>query len=100
MPTELFPKEKGRDRDYSRWRTFWCMIWQSLNPDAFGREVVRQLQGLFTLEKGRELSDEDGAYCRAKDLLALPPFALCFDALWLELISIRQKRESTCCAVP
>ena len=75
MPTELFPKEKGRDRDYTRWRTFWCMIWQSLNPDASGREVVRQLQALFTLEKGRELSDEDGAYCRAKARLPLDQFS-------------------------
>ena len=47
VPTELFPKaahkENSRDRDYTRWRTFWCLLWQSLNPDASGREVVRQL---------------------------------------------------------
>jgi hypothetical protein len=45
VPTELFPKapdqQNSRDRDYTRWRTFWCLLWQSLNPDASGREVVR-----------------------------------------------------------
>ena len=44
IPPELFPKAaagtNSRDRDYTRWRTFWCMLWQSLNPLASGREVV------------------------------------------------------------
>jgi len=56
VPTALFPKardhENSRDHHYTRWRTFWCMLWQSLNPDASGREVVRQLQALFRLENG------------------------------------------------
>lgn len=75
VPTELFPKsadkENSRDRSYTRWRTFWCMLWQSLHPDASGREVVRQLQALFGLENGPKLSEDDGAYCRAKTRLAL-----------------------------
>jgi len=75
MPTTLFPKapekQNSRDRDYTRWRTFWCMLWQSLNPDASGREVVRQLQALFRLENGPTLSEHDGAYCRAKTRLPL-----------------------------
>ena len=70
VPTTLFPKapakENSRDRHYTRWRTFWCLLWQGLNPDASGREVVRQLQALFSLEEGPPLSDNDGAYCRAK----------------------------------
>lgn len=78
MPTALFPKaaEKAnsRDRDYTRWRTFWCMLWQSLNPDASGREVVRQLQALFGLENGPKISAGDGAYCRAKARLPLSEF--------------------------
>ena len=45
MPTELFPKaadkQNSRDRDYTRWRTFWCMLWQSLNPDASDRKSTR-----------------------------------------------------------
>jgi hypothetical protein len=78
VPTELFPKApdkaNSRDHHYTRWRTFWCMIWQSLNPNAPGREVVRQLQALFKLEDGPALSEEDGAYCRARARLPLEEF--------------------------
>jgi hypothetical protein len=63
--TDLFPKApqkaNSRDHHYTRWRTFWCMLWQSLNPNASGREVVRQLQALLKLEGGPELSEEDEA---------------------------------------
>ena len=78
VPPQLFPKapdqQNSRDRDYTRWRTFWCMLWQALNPDASGREVVRQLQALFLLEDGPRISEEDGAYCRAKGRLPLAEF--------------------------
>jgi hypothetical protein len=78
VPTSLFPKaaakENSRDHHYTRWRSFWCMLWQALNPDASGREVVRQLQALFELEEGPKLSEEDGAYCRAKARLPLAEF--------------------------
>src|SRR6266851_1797271 len=79
VPADLFPKapnqENSRDRDYTRWRTFWCMLWQRLNPGASGREVVRQLQALFELEGGPRISEKDGAYCRAKGRLPLGPFS-------------------------
>jgi len=78
VPPQLFPKapdqQNSRDRDYTRWRTFWCMLWQGLNPGASGREVVRQLQALFRLENGPRLSEQDGAYCRAKARLPLSQF--------------------------
>lgn len=78
MPTDLFPKAlhkaNSRDHHYTRWRTFWCMIRQSLNPNASGREVVRQLQALFQLEGGPKLSEEDGAYCRARARLPIDQF--------------------------
>jgi hypothetical protein len=78
VPKELFPKasdkQNSRDSDYTRWRTFWCMLWQCFNPEASGREVVRQLQALFGLEKGPQISPEDGAYCRAKARLPLREF--------------------------
>jgi hypothetical protein len=78
IPAELFPKAaagtNSRDHDYTRWRTFWCLLWQALNPLASGREVVRQLQALFDLEGGPQLSPEDGAYCRAKGRLPLDQF--------------------------
>jgi len=78
IPSELFPKAadgpNSRDHDYTRWRTFWCMLWQALNPLASGREVVRQLQALFDLENGPQLSPQDGAYCRARARLPLDQF--------------------------
>jgi hypothetical protein len=78
LPTDLFPKAltqtNSRDRHYTRWRTFWCSLWQSLNPEASGREVVRQLQALFRLQGGAQISEQDGAYCRARARLPLSQF--------------------------
>ena len=78
IPKDLFPKasEKvnSRDRHYTCWRTFWCWLWQNLNPDASCREVVRQLQALFCLQGGPQISEETGAYCRAKARLPLSQF--------------------------
>jgi hypothetical protein len=84
IPTHLFAKApagpNSRDHDYTRWRTFWCMLWQAFNPLASGREVVRQLQALFDLENGPCLSPEDGAYCRAKGRLPCAQFPLALRA--------------------
>ncbi len=78
LPRTLFPKTaqktNSRQRFYTQWRTFWCMLWQSFNPKASGREVVRQLQALLALHGGPSLSEEDGAYCRAKGRLPLGEF--------------------------
>ncbi len=78
LPAHLFPKAadkaNSRDRHYTRWRTFWCALWQNLNPGTSGREVVRQLQALFRLEGGPEISEADGAYCRARARLPLDQF--------------------------
>jgi hypothetical protein len=78
LPEDLFPKaaEKAnsRDRHYTRWRTFWCSLWQNLNPEASCREVVRQLQALFRLAGGPKISEADSAYCRARARLPLAQF--------------------------
>jgi len=78
LPATLFPKapekQNSRDRLYTRWRTVWCLLWQSLNPQTSGREVVRQLQALAQLEGGPAPSAEDGAYCRARARLPLSEF--------------------------
>ncbi len=78
LPESLFPKASckanSRDRSYTAQRTFWCALWQSLNPHASGREVVRQLQAAFRLEGGPGLSAEDGAYCRARERLPIQEF--------------------------
>lgn len=79
VPDSLFPKaadqQNSRDRLYTRWRTFWCVIWQSLQPAASGREVVRQLQALLILSGGPRISEQDGAYCRARARLPQQEFA-------------------------
>ena len=45
LPKDLFPKardkENSRDSDYTRTRTFWCMLWQALNPGV--RELNQYL---------------------------------------------------------
>jgi hypothetical protein len=78
LPQRLFPKAaqkaNSRDRIYTRSRTFWSMLWQGFNPKASGREVVRQLQALFQLHGGPSVSEDDGAYCRAKARLSLGEF--------------------------
>jgi hypothetical protein len=78
VPQSLFPKAakkaNSRDRIYTRTRTFWSMLWQGFNPKATGREVVRQVQALFQLHGGPSVSEEDGAYCRAKARLPLNEF--------------------------
>ena len=78
LPQGLFPKApdkaNSRDRIYTRPRTFWSMLWQAFNPKASCREVVRQLQALFELHSGPTVSEEDGAYCRAKARLPLKEF--------------------------
>jgi hypothetical protein len=84
IPPELFPKavskENSRDHHYTRQRTFWCMLWQAFHPHASGRKVVRQLQALFRLEGGPLISEEDGAYCRARARLPLSQFPIALAA--------------------
>lgn len=78
LPQTLFPKATGytnsQDRLYTRWLTFWSMLWQGFNPKASGREVVRQIQALFELHDGPSISEQDGAYCRAKARLPVREF--------------------------
>ena len=78
LPASLFPKnsakQNSRNRIYTSGRTFWCLLWQSFNPQASCREVVRQVQALFHLHGGPRVSPEDGAYCRARGRLPLSEF--------------------------
>jgi hypothetical protein len=78
LPPTLFPKAaaqtNSRDRLYTRWLTFWSLLWQGFNPKASCREVVRQIQALFELQDGPAISEQDGAYCRAKARLPVSEF--------------------------
>lgn len=70
LPATLFPKARAklnsRERVYTPRRTFFCLLWQCLQPGASGREVVRQLQALLQLRGGPRISGGDAAYFRAR----------------------------------
>jgi DDE family transposase len=61
----------SREHIYSVRRTFFGFLYQVLNPDCSCREVVRQVQSLFTLLGGRRVSEDTGAYCLARRRLPL-----------------------------
>src|SRR3989337_920354 len=70
LPAALFPKAQAklnsRERVYTPYRTVFCLLWQCLQPGASGRAVVRQLQALFQLPGGPQISSGDGAWVRAR----------------------------------
>ena len=65
------PGTNRRERTYPPRRVFWCFVWQMLNPQTSGREVVRQLQALLSLEGVGKISSSDSALCQAKGRLPL-----------------------------
>lgn len=97
-PALLAQAEQGphsREQIYSLRRTFFGFLYQVLNPDCACREVVRQIQSLFTLLGRGEVSQGTGAYCQARarlplDILrrlrcAVAARALQAEELWLGL---------------
>ena len=62
----------SRQRIFGLPRTFWGWLWQMLNHNAPCREVVRQVQALFTLQGGPPVDERTGAYCQARARLPLP----------------------------
>jgi hypothetical protein len=84
VPSSLFPKAdsrlNSRERIYTQERTFYGFLWQCLNPLTSCRKVVRQFQALFTLHDGPSVSEEDGAYCRARGRLPLKVLSQVLDA--------------------
>jgi hypothetical protein len=56
----------SRDRVYTLWLTFQCFLWQILKPQTPCREVVRQVQALFTLKGWGKVDERTGAYCTAR----------------------------------
>jgi hypothetical protein len=67
VPAKAFqPSASPRERPYSLHRTFWCFIWQMLNPRASCREVVRQLQALLAWHDGPPLDEGNSGYCQAR----------------------------------
>jgi hypothetical protein len=70
--------DNSRNRIYTLKRTFWCFLWQLLQPKTSGRGVVRQLQALLGLQDHAKISSSDGAYFAARARL---PLALLKSAL-------------------
>jgi hypothetical protein len=60
----------SRERVYSLRRTFWGFLYQALNPSSPCREIVRQIQALFSLHNRGSVDEGTGAYCQAR--LRLP----------------------------
>jgi hypothetical protein len=62
----------SRQRLYSLRGTFWGFLWQMLHPATLCREVVRQIQALFSSADWSTPVDEGtSAYCQARQRLPL-----------------------------
>ena len=61
----------SRQRIYTRPRTFWCFLWQVLQPQASCREVVRQVQALGQIQGRGTMDEGTSAYCQARQRLPL-----------------------------
>lgn len=64
-------KDHSRERIFTLSRTVWCWIWQILQANTSCREVVRQVQSLFSIHDAGEVDEGTGAYCVARGKLAL-----------------------------
>jgi len=68
-PALLAQADEGpnsRERVFTVRRTFFGFLYQALNPGCPCREVVRQIQALFTLHLGRRVDASSSAYCQAR----------------------------------
>lgn len=72
--------EDWRERIFGLERTLFCWIWQMLQLNTACREVVRQVQALFTLWGGAPVDEGSGAYCQARQRLPKALIEKAFDA--------------------
>lgn len=71
LPNTLLNKATGnRNRIFTRTRTFWCFIWQLLQPRTACRAVVRKVQAEAEHER-RMIDESSSAYCQARRRLPL-----------------------------
>lgn len=61
----------SRERIFTKRRTFFGFLYQVLNPDCPCREIVRQIQALFSLHGDKRVAQGTGAYCTARKRLPL-----------------------------
>ena len=73
LPAPLLSSEdegpNSRHRIFDLRLTFECFLWQVLKPDTSCREVVRQVQALFRLNRGGWVDEGDSAYVQARQRL-------------------------------
>ncbi len=60
----------SRRRTYTRQRTFWCFLWQVLQPWTACRAVVRKVQAELETQN-RRIDENSSAYCQARARLPL-----------------------------
>ena len=77
LPRALLAQEPlgagSRKRIYTRRLTFWCFIWQVLQPHTACRAVVRKVQAEHETH-GRHIDDNSSGYCQARGRLPLALF--------------------------
>jgi len=61
----------SRERVFSVRRTFFDFLYQVLKPATAGREIVRQVQALLTLQDRGRTDENTIAYCQARKRLPL-----------------------------
>jgi hypothetical protein len=74
LPPELLLQQShgchSRERIFSLALTFWAFLAQILSPGTSCREIVRQVQSLFSLLGKNNIDEQTSAYCQAR--LRLP----------------------------
>jgi len=77
LPRELLAQEPlgvgSRKRIYTRKLTFWCFIWQVLQPDTACRAVVRKVQAEYETHR-RKIDESSSGYCQARARIPLTLF--------------------------
>lgn len=102
-PALLAQAEEGpnsRERVFSVRRTFFGFLYQVLNPDCPCREVVRQIQALFSLHARGPVDEATGAYCQARRRLPwdILPRLRCAAAAHAQKACRLQSSDSAICA--
>ncbi len=77
LPRELLAPEPlgvgSRKRIYTRKLTFWCFIWQVLQPNTACRAVVRKVQAEHETRR-RKIDESSSGYCQARARIPLTLF--------------------------
>lgn len=77
LPRALLAQEPqglgSRKRIYTRKLTFWCFLWQTLQPDTACRAVVRKVQAEHETHR-RKIDESSSGYCQARARIPLALF--------------------------